>query len=76
MNSFPGSVTTFVDKKGGRGEDIVLATSNPFRQDDLDLEKVQDCANHFGKYPVKEIEKMRDGESNILHVLLNVDAHR
>lgn len=34
---------------------------NPFRQVDIDLEKARDYANHFGKYPVKEVEKMRDG---------------
>ena len=35
--------------------------SNPFREVDLDLDKARDFANHFGKYPVKDVEKMRDG---------------
>ena len=35
--------------------------SNPFREVDLDLNKARDYANHFGKYPVKDVEKMRDG---------------
>jgi hypothetical protein len=38
--------------------------NNPFREVDIDLDKAGDCANHFGKYPVKEVEKMRDGTWN------------
>jgi hypothetical protein len=37
------------------------AQSNPFRQVDIDLDKARDYANHFGKYPVEDVEKMRDG---------------
>ena len=38
-----------------------VATQNPFRDVDIDLDKARDYANHFGKYPVKDVEKMRDG---------------
>jgi hypothetical protein len=41
--------------------DIVPSTrDNPFRDVDIDLDKARDYVNHFGKYPVKDIEKMRD----------------
>jgi hypothetical protein len=46
-----------------KGNDIVSSSrdNNPFRDVDLDLEKAREVANHFGKYPIKEVEKIRDG---------------
>jgi hypothetical protein len=61
-NPYPTSANVLFSKNGGFGNDIVPLVDNPFREVDIDLEKINDCANHFGKYPVKEIEKMRDGE--------------
>lgn len=36
--------------------------SNPFREVKIDVNKAKDAADHFGRYSVKEIERMRDGE--------------
>jgi hypothetical protein len=63
---FPISTTSvLVHKDVGVGKDLVASAGNPFRDVDLDLERIQDCANHFGKYPVAEIEKMRDGKPSL-----------
>jgi hypothetical protein len=64
-DSFSLNTNTFlsVHKKVGVGSAInPSSTDNPFREINLDLERIQDCATHFGKYPVDEIERMRDGK--------------
>jgi hypothetical protein len=40
---------------------LASTRDNLFRDVDLDLDRARDAANHFGKYPAKDVEKMRDG---------------
>jgi hypothetical protein len=54
------SLRHFATKKSN---EIEIRSENPFRNVDVDIDKAQDCASHFGAYPADEVEHLRDGKS-------------
>ena len=47
------------------GHDIVPATS-AFRDIDVDMDRVKDCAEHFGKCSVQEIKELKKGTKRMM----------
>jgi len=43
--------------------ELEIRSRNPFRDVDVDIDKAQDCASHFGECPAEEVEHLRDGKS-------------
>ena len=53
---------TLAKKSNEDGHDIVpQAATSAFRDIDIDMDRVKDCAEHFGKCSVKEIKQLRKG---------------
>ena len=46
--------------------DLAQSAADPFHLVNLDIEHAQDCADHFGKCSVAELQEIKEGELFLL----------
>jgi len=48
-----------------------VRSNSAFREVDIDIDRAQDCASHFGECPVEMIEELRDGKFQAVAIITN-----